>query len=49
MTSKLAMLPSIPATSKVVPPHPFETFHPSTHYSNFEADVIHPAIRAANS
>ena len=43
------MSPSIPDTSKVVPPHPFETFHPSTNYSNFEADVIRPAIRAACS
>ena len=49
MTSKLAMLPSIPDTSKVVLPHPFETFHPSTNYSNFEANVIHPAICAARS
>ena len=43
------MSPSIPDTSKVVPPHPFETFRPSTDYSNFEANVIHPAIRAARS
>ena len=43
------MLPSIPDTSKVVPPHPFETFCPSTDYSNFEADVICPAIRAVHS
>jgi hypothetical protein len=43
------MSPSIPDTSKVVPPHPFETFRPSTDYSNFEADVIRPAIRAARS
>ena len=49
MTSKSAMSPSIPNTSKVVPPHPFESFRPSTDYSNFEADVIHPAIRAAHS
>ena len=49
MTSKSAMLPSIPDTSKVVLPHPFETFHPSTDYSNFEANVIPPAIRAARS
>ena len=48
-TSKSAMLPSIPDTSKVVLPHPFETFCPSTDYSNFEADVIRPAIRAAHS
>ena len=41
------MSPSIPDTSKVVPPHPFETFRPSTDYSNFEANVIRPAIRAA--
>ena len=43
------MLPSIPDTSKVVPPHPFETFHPSTDYSDFEADIVRPAIRAAHS
>ena len=43
------MSPSIPDTSKVVPPHPFETFRPLTNYSNFEADVICPAIRAACS
>ena len=43
------MSPSIPDTSKVVLPHPFETFHPSTDYSNFEANVIPPAIRAARS
>ena len=43
------MSPSIPDTSKVVLPHPFETFHPLTDYSNFEANVIHPAIRAAHS
>ena len=43
------MLPSIPDTSKVIPPHPFETFHPSTNYSNFEANVICPAIRAGCS
>ena len=43
------MLPSIPDTSKVVPPHPFETFRPSTDYSDFEAIVIHPPIRAACS
>ena len=43
------MLPSIPDTFKVVPPHPFETFRPSTDYSIFEADVIRPAIRAAHS
>ena len=43
------MLPSIPDTSKVVPPHPFETFRPSTDYSDFEADVIRPAIHAACS
>ena len=48
-TSKSAMLPSIPDTSKVILPHPFETFHPLTDYSNFEADVIRPAIRAACS
>jgi hypothetical protein len=49
MTSKSAMSPSIPDTSKVVLPHPFETFGPSTDYSNFEANVIHPANRAARS
>ena len=43
------MSPSIPDTSKVVPPHPFEMFRPSTDYSNFEADVIRPAIHAACS
>ena len=43
------MSPSIPDTSKVVPPHPFETFRPLTDYSDFEADVIRPAIRAARS
>ena len=43
------MLPSIPDTSKVVPPHPFETFCPSTHYSNFEADFISLAIHATCS
>ena len=43
------MLPSIPDTSEVVPPHPFETFYPLTDYSNFEADVIHLAIHAAHS
>ena len=43
------MSPSIPDTSEVVPPHPFETFRPSTDYSNFEADVIRPAICAAHS
>ena len=43
------MLPSIPDTSKVVLPHPFETFRPSTDYSNFEANVICPAICAARS
>ena len=43
------MLPSIPDTSKVVPPHPFETFCPSPNYSDFEANVIHPAIHAACS
>ena len=48
-TSKSAMSPSIPDTSKVVPPHPFETFRPLTDYSNFEANVICPAIRAARS
>ena len=48
-TSKSAMSPSIPDTSKVVPPHPFETFRPLTDYSNFEAVVIRPAIRAAHS
>ena len=46
-TSKSAMLPSIPDTSKVVLSHAFKTFCPSTNYSNFEADVIHPAIHAA--
>ena len=35
--------------NETIPPHPFETFCPSTDYSNFEADVIHPAIRAARS
>ena len=48
-TSKSAMSPSIPDTSKVIPPHPFETFCPSTDYSNFEADVIRPAICATRS
>ena len=48
-TSKLAMLSSIPDTSKVVLPHPFETFHSLTNYSNFEANIIHPAICAAHS
>ena len=43
------MSPSIPDTSKVVLPHPFETFCPSTDYSNFEANVIHPAICVARS
>ena len=43
------MSPSIPDTSKVILSHPFDTFHPSTDYSNFEANVIHPAIRAACS
>ena len=43
------MSPAIPDTSKVVLPHPFETFCPSTDYSNFEANVICPAIRAARS
>ena len=43
------MLPSIPYTSKVVLPHPFETFCPLTDYSDFEADVIRPAICAACS
>ena len=43
------MLPSIPDMSKVVLPHPFETFFPLTDYSNFQADVIHPAICAAHS
>ena len=43
------MLPSIPDASKVVLPHPFETFRPLTNYSNFEANVIHPAICAARS
>ena len=43
------MLPSIPGTSKVIPPHPFKTFCPLTNYSNFHADVIHPAIHAACS
>ena len=43
------MSPSIPDTSKVVPPHPFETFHPLTDCSNFEADVVCPAIRTARS
>ena len=43
------MLPSIPDASKVVLPHPFETFRPLTNYSNFEADVIPPAICAACS
>ena len=43
------MLPSIPDTSKVILPHPFETFHPSTDYSSFEGDVICPAIHAARS
>ena len=49
MTSKSAMLPSIPDTSKVVLPHPFETFRPLTNCSNFGADVICPAICAAHS
>ena len=49
MISKLVMSPSITDTSKVVPPHPFETFCPSTNYSNFEANVICPAICAAHS
>jgi hypothetical protein len=49
MTSKSAMSPSIPDTSKVVLPHPFETFCPLTDYSNFEANVIRPAICAAHS
>ena len=48
-TSKLAILLSILDTSKVVPPHPFKTFCPSTDFSDFEADVIHPAICAACS
>ena len=43
------MSPSIPDTSKVILPHPFENFRPSTDYCNFEADVIHPAIRVARS
>ena len=47
--SKRYMSPSIPDTSKVVLPHLFETFRPSTDYSNFEANVIHPAICAALS
>ena len=49
MTSKSAMSPSIPDTSKVVLPHPFETFYSLTDYSNLEADVICPTIRAAHS
>ena len=49
MTPKLAMSPSIPDTSKVVPPNPFETFCPLTDYSDFEADSICPAICAACS
>ena len=49
MTSKLVMLPSIPDTSEVVPPHPFETFCPLTDYSDFEANVMHSAIHAARS
>jgi hypothetical protein len=47
--SKLAGLLSILGTSKVVPQHPFETFCPSTNYSDFEANVICPAIRTAHS
>ena len=47
-TSKSAISPSIPDTSKVVPPHPFETFCLLTNYSNFEADVTRPAIHAAS-
>ena len=43
------MLPSIPDTSKIILPHPFETFRPSTNYTDFEANVIHPAIHAASS
>jgi hypothetical protein len=43
------MSPSIPDTSKVVLPHPFETFCPSTDHFNFEADVIRPAIGAVCS
>ena len=43
------MSPSIPDISKVVLPHPFETCRPSTNYSNFEANVIRPAICAACS
>src|ERR1700683_378567 len=43
---KFAMSPSIPDTSKVVLPHPFETFCPSTNYS---ANIIRPAIHAACS
>jgi hypothetical protein len=43
------MSPSIPDTSKVILPHPFETFCPSTDYSDFEANVIHPAIHVARS
>ena len=49
MTSKLVMSPSISDISKVVPPHLFETFCQSTNYSDFEADVIGPAIHAACS
>ena len=48
-TSKSAMSSSIPDTSKVGLPHPFDTFRPLTDYSNFEANVICPAIRAARS
>ena len=43
------MSPSILDTSKVVPPHPFRTFCPSSNYCDFEADVICPAICAAHS
>ena len=43
------MSPSIPDTSKVILPHPFETFCPLTDYSDFEANVIHPAIHVARS
>ena len=48
LPNQLCRLPFL-ILRKLSHPHPFETFHPSANYSNFEANVIRPAIRAVRS
>jgi hypothetical protein len=45
----ISLLIMPPAISESVPLHPLETYRPSIDYSNFEATVIRPTIRAVRS